>query len=99
MEVQVQSIHFNADQKLIAFIKERLSKLNVFYDQIIGSEVYLKIDKSDVNQNKIVEIKLNIPGKDLFAKKQCKSFEEATDVTIDALRRQLNKHKGKLLVK
>ncbi len=99
MEVQVQSIHFNADQKLIAFIKERLSKLNVFYDQIIGSEVYLKIDKSDVNQNKIVEIKLNIPGKDLFAKKQCKSFEEATDVTIDALRRQLKKHKGKLLVK
>ena len=99
MEVQVQSINFNADQKLIAFIKERLSKLNVFYDQIIGSEVYLKIDKSDVNQNKIVEIKLNIPGKDLFAKKQCKSFEEATDVTIDALRRQLKKHKGKLLVK
>ena len=99
MEVQVQSINFNADQKLIAFIKERLSKLNVFYDQIIGSEVYLKIDKSDVNQNKIVEIKLNIPGKDLFAKKQCKSFEEATDVAIDALRRQLKKHKGKLLVK
>ena len=99
MEVQVQSIHFNADQKLISFIKDRLKKLNVFYDQIIGSEVYLRLDKSDVNQNKIVEIKLNIPGKDLFAKKQCKSFEEATDVTIDALRRQLKKHKGKLLVK
>ena len=91
MEVQVQSIHFNADQKLITFIKDRLNKLNVFYDQIIGSEVYLRLDKSDVNQNKIVEIKLNIPGKDLFAKKQCKSFEEATDVTIDALRRQLKK--------
>ena len=73
--------------------------MNLFYDQIIGSEVYLRLDKSDVNQNKIVEIKLNIPGKDLFAKKQCKSFEEATDVTIDALRRQLKKHKGKLLVK
>jgi|TARA_B100000674_G_C37175406_1_gene617194 putative sigma-54 modulation protein len=99
MEIQVQSIHFNADQKLITFIKERLNKLNLFYDQIIGSEVYLRLDKSDVNQNKIVEIKLNIPGKDLFAKKQCKSFEEATDVTIDALRRQLKKHKGKLLVK
>ena len=99
MEIQVQSIHFNADQKLITFIKERLNKLNLFYDQIIGSEVYLRLDKSDVNQNKIVEIKLNIPGKDLFAKKQCKSFEEASDVTIDALRRQLKKHKGKLLVK
>ena len=75
MEIQVQSIHFNADQKLITFIKERLNKLNLFYDQIIGSEVYLRLDKSDVNQNKIVEIKLNIPGKDLFAKKQCKSLK------------------------
>jgi len=99
MEVQVQSIHFNADQKLISFIKDRINKLNVFYDQIIGSEVYLRLDKSGINRNKIVEIKLNIPGKDLFAKKQCKSFEEATDDTIDALRRQLKKHKGKLLVK
>ena len=99
MEVQVQAIHFNADQKLIRFIKDRLNKLNLFYDQIIGSEVYLRLDKSDFNRNKIVEIKVNIPGKDLFAKKQCKSFEEATDETIDALRRQLKKHKGKLLVK
>ncbi len=99
MELQVQSIHFDADQKLIDFIHERINKLNVFYDSIIGSEVYLKIDKADKYKNKIVEIKLNIPGKDLFAKKQCKSFEEATDDTIDALRRQLKKHKGKLLEK
>ncbi len=99
MEVQVQAIRFNADQELISFVKERINKLNVFYDQIIDSEIYLRLDKSNVNQNKIVEIKLNIPGKELFAKKQCKSFEEATDETIDALRRQLKKHKGKLLVK
>ena len=99
MDIQLQSIHFDADQKLVRFIKERLSKLNLFYDQIIGSEVFLRLDKSDKNLNKIVEIKLNMPGKELFAKKQCKTFEEATDETIDALRRQIKKHKGKLLVK
>ena len=99
MDIQLQSIHFDADKKLVRFIKERLSKLNLFYDQIIGSEVFLRLDKSDKNLNKIVEIKLNIPGKELFAKKQCKTFEEATDETIDALRRQIKKHKGKLLVK
>ena len=99
MDVQFQAIHFDADQKLIEFIKERLSKLNLFYDQIIGSEVFLRLDKSDKNLNKTVEIKLNIPGKDLFAKKKCKSFEEATDEAIDALRRQIKKHKGKHLVK
>ena len=99
MDIQLQSIHFDADQKLVSFIKERLSKLNLFYDQIIGSEVFLRLDKSDKNLNKIVEIKLNIPGKEIFAKKQCKTFEEATDETIDALRRQIKKHKGKLLVK
>ena len=99
MDIQLQSIHFDADLKLVRFIKERLSKLNLFYDQIIGSEVFLRLDKSDKNLNKIVEIKLNIPGKELFAKKQCKTFEEATDETIDALRRQIKKHKGKLLVK
>ena len=95
MDVQVQAIRFEADKKLLSFIEERLKKLNVFFDQIIDSEVYLRIDKSESNKNKTVEIKLNIPGKELFAKKQCKSFEAATDETIEALRRQLKKHKGK----
>ena len=75
------------------------SKLNLFFDQIVDAEVYLKIDRANTNDNKIVEIKLNIPGKDLFAKKQGKSFEEATDESIEALRRQLKRHKGKLFTK
>ena len=69
MDVQVQSIRFVADQKLISFVKQKLSKLNLFFDQIVDAEVFLKIDKANNNENKIVEIKLNIPGKDLFAKK------------------------------
>ncbi len=95
MQVQVQSIHFDADRKLINFIEEKISKLTTFHDRIIKGEVFLRLDKSDVNENKIAEIKLSIPGKELFARKQCKSFEEATDVAVDALKRQIDKHKTK----
>ena len=99
MEVKVQSIRFISDQKLNEFIKQRVNKLNLFFDNIIDSEVFLKIDSANKNDNKIVEIKLNLPGKELFAKKQRNSFEEATDEVVDALRRQIKRHKGKLLVK
>lgn len=96
MQIQVQSIHFDADQKLIVFIEEKIGKLSQFHDQIIGSEVYLRLDKSDVKENKIAEIKLSVPGKDLFAKRQCKTFEEATDTAVEALRRQIRRHKSRL---
>lgn len=94
MEIKVQSIHFDADQKLVSFVEERLGKLTQYYDKIIGSDVFLKLEPAD-RENKVAEIKLTIPGKDLFAKKQCKSFEEATDEAVEALRRQINKHKSK----
>lgn len=98
MSTIVQSIHFDADQDLVDFIESKISKLNQFYDRIIDSEVYLKVDKNATNENKIVEIRLAIPGKELFAKKQCKTFEEATDLSVEALRRQISKHKGKVTV-
>lgn len=94
MEIKVQSIHFDADQKLVSFVEERLGKLTQYYDKIIGSDVFLKLEPAD-RENKVAEIKLTIPGKDLFAKKQCKSFEEATDEAVEALRRQINKHKSR----
>jgi putative sigma-54 modulation protein len=96
MEIQVQAIRFEADKELIQFVQQRVSKLTQFFENIIDLEVYLKIDKAESHNNKVVEIKLNVPGKDLFAKKQCKSFEHATDDAIEALRRQLKKHKGKI---
>lgn len=96
MDVQIHSIHFDADAKLQNFIKERIDKLSLFYGQIINGEVYLRLDKNGDKENKVAEIKLSVPGKDLFAKKQCKSFEEATDTAVEALRRQIKKHKGKL---
>ncbi|MCB0761323.1 MAG: ribosome-associated translation inhibitor RaiA [Flavobacteriales bacterium] len=96
MQVQVQSVHFDADQKLVDFIKDRIEKLRSFHTQILGSEVTLRLDKADNRENKVAEIKLMVPGKDLFAKKQSKSFEEATDNAVDALRKQIEKHKQKI---
>ena len=96
MQVKVHSIHFDADQKLIDFIEEKIGKLGVFDEKIISGEVFLRLEKSDVNENKVTEIKLAVPGKDLFAKKQSKSFEESTDDAVEALRRQILKNKPKV---
>jgi len=96
MQVNIHSIHFDADQKLLRFIDERLNKLGHFYDGIIGGEVFLRLEKSDSKENKVTEIKLNLPGKEIFAKKQCKSFEEAADTAVEALRRQIKRHKEKV---
>jgi putative sigma-54 modulation protein len=96
MKIKVQSIHFTADKKLLKFVEEKVDKLFQFYDSIIDSEVYLRLDKSDSMENKIAEIKITTPGKTMFAKEQCKTFEEATDVAVEALRKQITKQKEKL---
>ena len=96
MNININSVHFKADKKLEEFINLRVTKLSTMYDGVIGSEVTLKVDNGEAKENKIAEIMLIIRGNDLFAKKQCKTFEEATDMSVDALRRQLKKHKEKL---
>lgn len=93
MKIQVQSVNFSADQKLISHIQKRLDKLEQFHDRIVDGEVFLKVDNNNTKQNKITEIKINIPGHDIVVKKQCRSFEEATDLSTEALSRQLKKHK------
>ena len=95
MKVKVQSIHFDADQKLIDFVEEKVEKLRHFYDNIIDSEVFLRLDKNITQENKIAEIKLNTPGKILFASEQCATFEQAADKSVEALKRQITKHKEK----
>ncbi len=97
MKLDIHSIHFDADVKLTEFIQRKLDKLELFYDGIISGEVFLRLDKSDVNENKIVEIRLEVPGPALFSKRQAKTFEEATDGTVEALRRQIKKLKSKQL--
>ena len=96
MKLKVQSIHFDADRKLLTFVQEKIEKLSHFYEDIIDGEVFLRLDKSTDKENKIAEIKLNAPGKTMFASEQCRSFEEATDNAVDALRIQITKYKEKL---
>jgi putative sigma-54 modulation protein len=69
--------------------------LETFYDNIISGEVYLRLEKVEDEANKITEIKLMLPGNQIFAKEQCKSFEEATDLVVESLRKQIDKHKRK----
>ncbi len=95
MQISVHSIQFKADRKLIDFIQSKLGKLEQFHDKLISAEVFLKLDKNKEDGNKIAEIKVNIPGKELFAKRQSPTFEEATDKVVEALRRQVRKAKGK----
>lgn len=96
MNVMINSVKFRADSKLEDYIQQKVSKLSQFYDGVLGSEVTLRVDANEKPENKITEIRLRIRGNDLFAKKQCGSFEEATDDAVEALRRQLKKHKEKL---
>ncbi|MCF8381173.1 MAG: ribosome-associated translation inhibitor RaiA [Bacteroidales bacterium] len=95
MDLKVHSIHFDADSKLLDFIDLKVNKLLQFYEDIIKGEVFLRLENVDDKDNKIVEIRLEIPGNPIFAKKQCKTFEEATDLCVEALKKQLNKAKRK----
>ncbi|MDF2454876.1 MAG: hypothetical protein K0R51_869 [Cytophagaceae bacterium] len=96
MKLQIQSIHFDADVKLIDFIQKKLDKLDTFYDRIISGEVFLKLEKNEEKANKVVNVKLNIPGNDLVVKEQAASFEEAIDMAYENLKRQLQKTKEKM---
>jgi putative sigma-54 modulation protein len=96
MQIEIRAIHFKADKKLEDFIKDKLEKLAQFYDGVIQSEVSLKLANTESIDNKIAEIRLSVRGNDLYAKKQSKSFEESTDSAVEALRRQLLKHKEKI---
>jgi putative sigma-54 modulation protein len=98
MKLQMHSIHFDADQKLIDFIQKKADKLETYFDRIQDGEVFMRLDKNEKNANKIVEIKLNVPGKQFFAKHQTDSFEAAADESIEGLRRQLKKHKEKVVL-
>ena len=97
MEVKINSVRFTADQKLVNFVNKKVNKLDTFFDGIINAEVTLKILKPEISNNKISELRLSIPAnRHLFAKKQADTFEEATDLAIDAIKKQLGKYKEKL---
>ena len=100
MNVRIQSIHFDATAQLEAFIQKKVSKLSRFHDGIMDAEVTLKVVKPETSMNKEASVRLAIAGcDDLFSCKTADSFEEAVDLALDALERQLEKSKKKAVGK
>ncbi len=97
MKIVVKSLDFHADSKLVAYIEQKLSRLNRYFDKTIQAEVHLKLqDTGGKVRDKQVEIRLHIPGNDLMDKKTGKSFETALMSSVETLKRQLLRHKGKI---
>ncbi len=94
MNVKINSIHFDATEKLEQFINKKVEKLTKHNEEIASVEVNLKVVKPETAMNKEAAIKLDVPQRDdLFASKVADTFEEAVDMCVDALKRQLEKTK------
>ena len=96
MVVKIQSIKFDATEKLETYIKKKLAKLEKVCENIISIDVNLKVTKPETVQNKQADIKIQVPGTEFFASKTADTFEESTDLAVDALDKQLAKYKEKL---
>lgn len=99
MKINVQSVNFNADKDLIDFIEKKVNALEKYYDRLIDSEVFLKVMQTSEKENKLVDIKIKIPGSEYMVKKQCKTFEEGVMLALDSLKRKLTKKKEKIRAK
>lgn len=96
MRVETQSIHFDADVKLVDFVNQKVGKLETYYNRILSAEVTLKLENSGQVRDKVSEIVLRVPGDTLVAKETDKSFEASVDAAVEALRRQLIKYKERM---
>lgn len=95
MNIQIQSVKFDADQKLFDFVQHKVGKLDRLIDNSTGAEVTLKLDKDDEAGNKVAVLKLSVPGTELVAERRSKSFEESVDLCVDAIKRQIERYKEK----
>lgn len=96
MNVQIQTVHFDADSRLLEHVNAKIEKLKTFHDKIIGAEVYLKLDnKSQQVRDKIAEIKIHVPKHSYFVKHQSKTFEQSFDLAFDSLVTQVKRQKEK----
>jgi putative sigma-54 modulation protein len=96
MKVSVQSVNFNISRDLVEYIEKKINNLEKFHDHILGAEIFLKVQSTSEKENKIVEIKMTLPGNDIVAKKQSKTFEDAVSQASESIRRQLVKRKERL---
>lgn len=95
MKIEIQSINFSPDGSLVDFANKKIKKLTLLDDGIINTDVFMKIEKPESHENKITEIHVHSSNGEYFAKKQCDTFEESISVSVQALRKQLLKSKGK----
>lgn len=96
MKINIQSVKFNADQKLINYIEKKLSKLDRFFDHITGIDVFLKLDEqSSTVKDKVISIRCRVPGNQLFVEQTSKTFEVGTDQAIQSMSRQIKRYKQK----
>ncbi|PSK95202.1 ribosome hibernation-promoting factor, HPF/YfiA family [Taibaiella chishuiensis] len=99
MNVQIQTVHFDADERLLEHVQKRLDKLKTFHDRITGVEVYLRLENlSQKVRDKVAEIKVFIPKHALFAKHESKVFEESFDEAFDSMVSQIKRQKEKMIV-
>lgn len=98
MKVNLQSVNFHADQKLVDFIQKKLDKLEMHFDNVIYADVFLKVENTSDKENKISEILLSIPGDEIICKKKGRRFEVGVDECVNSLERQLQKRKRKFNV-
>lgn len=95
MDIKIQSLHFDATDKLKEFIQKKVNKLEKYSDEILSADVILKVTKPEVKNNKEASVKVNVKNDELFASKIAESFEEAIDLCAEALEKQLMKYKEK----
>lgn len=96
MNVNIQTVHFDADSKLIAYIEKKIPKLIQFHDRITNVDVYLKLDNVVHNiKDKVAEIRVLVPRHEFFVKQSSKSFEESFDEAMDAVINQIKRKKAK----
>lgn len=94
MKIQIQSVKFDADSKLLAFVENKVGKLERLNDTTTNVEITLRLDKDHEVGNKVVTIVMSVPGTELVAERRSKSFEESTDAAVDALKKQIEHYKG-----
>jgi len=97
MEVKISAINFKISEKLESYVEKKVNKIGKFVDFVVSVDVFLKVEKFESVENKEAEIKLKVPGVSFFASKTCNTFEEAVDKAIEALEKQLKKHKDSRL--
>jgi putative sigma-54 modulation protein len=95
MEVKIQSVKFDASKQLIEFVEKKMSRLERFEDSAIGVDVVFKLDKDSEKGNKVALVTLHVPGNDILTEQRARTFEEAIDLALDAIKRQIEKRRDK----